>query len=612
MTQRSDAHPGGVSQDDVEKLRASLLDAERRAAVLTEVIEALSLAQDRTILAQRAAEIACRASQADGAFIYLWDAERSLLVLRAATEGRQQRFVNKLTLRLGEGITGWSALMRRSAIVNDDLLEDPRFFHIPAAMEADFRSALVVPIFMPGNESVGVFTICSTRAGAFTDQVAETVGEVAKLLASGIDRAAQFEVRTLQSRALHALVGMAESPPRTVHAALSVVAERCLTIVPANLCVVELSGAESSGEGVVGVAISRADGHRLPAQARETGTTDRGTIHALLRSWEPHLESVSVPIRVCGNLIGTVTCHRRSRFAADDRLLLEAVANYAALVISGTTAAGASPFEELLRGQDAERAEALLAELGWAPKSLATPFVVRIDPDFALSGPQALTNATRVVEKAIDSRTRRLVPSSPGTAAGLVMGAIVEEDVQQALALELTDALAASGQQAQIAVGWGGPSAAAAGLVEGLHAARKAARWATIIQPHGHTVAHKENAVLRKLSAAIYNLRFELRRTNSEIARIARADTETGSALLETLYAYIEHNGSAAGAAKALYIHRNTMRQRLDKLERALTLPLDSPDGWLTARLALLIRPQETGAAVRLGGAGATPRQPLG
>ncbi len=142
MSKRDDSKPRDVDHGDVQMLHASLLAAERRAAMLTEVIEALSLSPDATILAQRAVELVTRASGADGAFVYLWDAERSLLVMRAATEGRQQRFVNKMSLRLGEGITGWSALMRRTALVADNLLEDPRFVHIPSAMEADFKSAL--------------------------------------------------------------------------------------------------------------------------------------------------------------------------------------------------------------------------------------------------------------------------------------------------------------------------------------------------------------------------------------------------------------------------------------------------------------------------------------
>lgn len=593
MTKQDDAKAQDFGLSDVQMLHASLLDAERRAAMLAEVIEALSLSPDATILAQRAVELVSRASHADGAFVYLWDPERALLVLRAATEGRLQQFVNKLSLRLGEGITGWCALMRRPAVVHDELLEDPRFVHVPAAMEADFRSALFVPILIPGGEPVGVFTICSAQANAFDDQMMETISEVATLLASGIDRATQFEVRTRQSKALKSLVGMAESPPSTVHAALSVIAERCLTIIPSSLCVVELTEAENHGEDVVGVAIARSDENRLSATTRGSGTTDRRTVHTLLRDWEPRLEALSEPIRIAGHLIGTVTCHRHSRFAADDRLLLEAVANYAALVITGATSSGASPLDALLRSRDAERVETLLSELGWVPKSLATPFVVQVDPHLTLTRPQALANATRIVESTIHTTARRLVPAGTGTVAGFVLGAFVDEDRQDAVVVELGEALVANGHQAQLAVGWGGPSAAATGLVEGLRRAREAATWAGLLHPEGGTVTHKENVILRNLAGATHDLRHDLARTSQEIACIDRIDSETGSTLLETLRAYIEHHGSAASTAKQLYIHRNTMRQRLDKLDRVLTLPLDSPQGWLITRLALLIRDRE-------------------
>jgi GAF domain-containing protein len=574
-------------------LHASLLEAERRAAMLAEVIEALSLSPDATILAQRAVELVSRAARADGAFVYLWDPDRSLLVMRAATEGQQQRFVNRLTLRLGEGITGWSALMRRTAVVNDDLLEDPRFVHIPSAMEADFKSALFVPILIPGGEPVGVFSIYSRKSHSFDEQMAETVTEVAKLLASGIDRAAQFEVRTRQSKALHSLVGMAESPPRSVTAALAVIAERCLTIIPSNLCVVELTEAESHGEDVVGVSVARSDSNRLTERARETGTTDRESIHGILRNWDPRLEALSEPIRLSGRLVGTVTCHRQSRFASDDRLLLEAVTNYAALVITGATTSGPSPLDELVRGREETQAEELLAALGWAPKTLATPFVVRIDPHQELTKQQALVNATRVVETAINSRTRRLVPDRPGRVGGLVLGAVVDDDAQASLARDLADALVASGQQARLVMGWGGPSAAASGLVEGLRDAGDAAVWAGLVGPEERSISHKENVMLRNLASAAHHLRHEVARATSEISRLATADAATGSTLLETLRAYIEHHGSAADAAKQLFIHRNTMRQRLDKLDRCLSFPLDSPEGWLTTRLALLIHDQE-------------------
>lgn len=596
MSKQDDSKPRDVDHKDVQMLHASLLDAERRAAMLAEVIEALSLSPDATILAQRAVELVTRASRADGAFVYLWDAERALLVMRAATEGSQQRFVNKMSLRLGEGITGWSALMRRTALVPDNLLEDPRFVHIPSAMEADFKSALFVPILIPGGEPVGVFSIYSTTAHAFNEEMAETVSEVAKLLASGIDRAAQFEVRTRQSKALNSLVGMAESPPRTVTAALGVIAERCLTIIPSNLCVVELTEAENHGEDVVGLAIARSDEDRISERARESGTTDSATVKTLLRNWEPGLEALSQPIRLSGRLVGTVTCHRHSRFASDDKLLLEAVTNYAALVLTGATAAGRpSPLDELIRGRDPERAEELLAELGWAPKSLATPFVVKLDPEHELARQQALVNATRAVENAVNTRDRRLVPDGPGAVAGLALGAVVDKSSRCQVLADLEEALAASGHQVRLVIGWGGSSAAATGLVEGLRAAANAATWAALVGTGSHMVSHKETLLLRNLTSAAHDLRQQLMCASTEIAQLHEQDDESGSNLVETLRAYLEHHGSAADAAKQLFIHRNTMRQRLDKLERALSLPLTSSDGWLITRLALLVHDRETG-----------------
>lgn len=585
---------GGLQGADVQMLHESLLEAERRAAMLADVIAALSQSPDATILAQRAVELVGRAAHADGAFVYFWEADRDLLVLRAATEGRQQQFVDKLTLRLGEGLTGWSALMRRPAVVHDELLEDPRFLHVPSLNEGEFASALVAPILVPGGHPVGVFALYSREAHVFDDQTVETVAEVAQLLASGIDRAEQFEVRTRQSRALHELAGLADSPPRTTSAAAAAVAERCLAIIPGSLCVVELAESERhADETLVGLAVQRADGHRLPDRAAATGTTDRESVAKLLRNWEAHLESLTGAIRVGGRLIGTVTCYRPARFTGDDRLLLEAVCNYAALVLTATTAAAASPLDELMRSHDPSHAEQILVEVGWVPKSLVTPFVIHLDQHREVMRHQALESATRAVEGVINTRVRRLIPGATGHVGGLVMGAVTDEEVQATMGSEVAECLEANGQHVDFVVGWGGPSAASAGVVEGMRAAEEAATWSALMRGAHAVLSHRHIGLLRSIGAVVDDRRTELARTRAEIAGLALADAETGSALLETLRAHVECHGSAADAAKRLFIHRNTMRQRLDKLERELSTPLDSPEGWLVTRLALLMHDRD-------------------
>ena len=61
-------------------------------------------------------------------------------------------------------------------------------------------------------------------------------------------------------------------------------------------------------------------------------------------------------------------------------------------------------------------------------------------------------------------------------------------------------------------------------------------------------------------------------------------DKKRGSALLDTLRAYFDYDSQVAPAAKALFIHANTMYQRLDRLDRVLG------PGWRTGDRALELR----------------------
>jgi len=63
-----------------------------------------------------------------------------------------------------------------------------------------------------------------------------------------------------------------------------------------------------------------------------------------------------------------------------------------------------------------------------------------------------------------------------------------------------------------------------------------------------------------------------------------------GSAeLLHTLEAYFEHNGNLAQTAEALYVHRNTLIYRMDRIGSITGLELDQPEARLALQLALRI-----------------------
>ncbi|NLL36692.1 MAG: PucR family transcriptional regulator [Fretibacterium sp.] len=71
--------------------------------------------------------------------------------------------------------------------------------------------------------------------------------------------------------------------------------------------------------------------------------------------------------------------------------------------------------------------------------------------------------------------------------------------------------------------------------------------------------------------------------------RLIEADRETGRDDLETLYAYIENGFNANAAAREMHIHRNTLINRLERIQEILGLPLDDRDVVLFLRLCFRI-----------------------
>lgn len=70
------------------------------------------------------------------------------------------------------------------------------------------------------------------------------------------------------------------------------------------------------------------------------------------------------------------------------------------------------------------------------------------------------------------------------------------------------------------------------------------------------------------------------------IAELHRHDQVHGTQLLETLESYAANGSAAADTAQSLYIHRNTIRQRMARIEQILGTRLADLGDWTTIMLA--------------------------
>lgn len=74
---------------------------------------------------------------------------------------------------------------------------------------------------------------------------------------------------------------------------------------------------------------------------------------------------------------------------------------------------------------------------------------------------------------------------------------------------------------------------------------------------------------------------------NHYLSPLLEHDAESDSSLLETLKVFLDHHQNLAAASRALFIHRNTLLYRIDKIESLLDSKLADPSTALSLALAL-------------------------
>jgi signal transduction protein with GAF and PtsI domain len=143
----------------------------------------------------------------DSCFIYVLSGED--LILRASKNPHQE-LLDRLKLRIGQGITGWVAEHREPVAVFREAFKDPRFLRFNELPEDRYEAFLSVPLFSRGR-LVGVMNLQHREAHTYSPRdirLLSTIGslagaeiELARLETENSDLSQQLETRKLVERA---------------------------------------------------------------------------------------------------------------------------------------------------------------------------------------------------------------------------------------------------------------------------------------------------------------------------------------------------------------------------------------------------------------------------
>ena len=178
---------------------AHLRDRLAELTALHRINSAANSSLKLTDMLRETAQAVVEVTQADVCTIFLYDPEWDQLVL-AATSSPNQDAVQKAHLRLGEGITGWAAMVGKPVAVTDAWV-DSRFRYIPSLQEDRTVSMLAVPVVLFTKEKlVGVITVHTFEACDFTENETKFLETVAGEMAITIENARLYEQTDSQLR----------------------------------------------------------------------------------------------------------------------------------------------------------------------------------------------------------------------------------------------------------------------------------------------------------------------------------------------------------------------------------------------------------------------------
>ncbi len=152
-------------------------------------------------------EFATSVVKCDSCFIYIL--EGNDLVLRASKNSHPEA-VDRLKLKLGQGITGWVAEHREPVVVSQNASGDRRFQRFNELPEDRFEAFLSVPVLSRGRV-VGVINLQNRTPHAYSDREITLIATIGLLVGAEIERArlenenslllGKLETRTFVERA---------------------------------------------------------------------------------------------------------------------------------------------------------------------------------------------------------------------------------------------------------------------------------------------------------------------------------------------------------------------------------------------------------------------------
>ena len=629
------------------ELRAALEAHTQENMLLNEVISTVGSTLKLDEVLGHLVDIVVRAIPCHAAFFYLYDKDKERLTL-ASTNQQYKKLVGKIEMALGEGITGWVGMHLQPVILKEAALNDPRFRYFPELEEEKFQSTMTVPILAKDRHLIGVITLHTVAPYEFLEQHQTFLINTAALVAGAIENAQLYENTQHKLNILTTLSVMSQTISSGLYLdeMLRSLATLTLQIIEADLCVIMLMD-QAKGRLIVRASSPNLNDRALSLQPIDVdrnvweqlrdfntrGQLPELSAHALERL-NPLKDSqfktlLSAPLIAGTEHLGLINCYfsKTRRNTSEDQTLLSTIANQIALAIKNSHLVDMLAQKNLVKGffddlmygaYDSEdslrqRANFIGCDLT-KPHTIAMIEVSHLDESDTGENerPGVVTNSSTrpladtllqseedrlVIHKRISGQIRRRIQDNyPGSVLyereNLLTCIICLS--KDPTAARLKTWLGDLGRQMRtehgirLSIGIGNQCQSISDYRRGFAEASEALQMGQNLNHDGGVTHFNDLGVYRYLYkiARMDDLRDVYQ---DQVARIATYDRRKGTDLLDTLETYLECAGNLTKTSNRLFVHRNTLIQRLERLQTLCDIDLQDRSNWLTLQVAIKV-----------------------
>jgi GAF domain-containing protein len=549
------------------------------------VIKLVSSSIELGPMLQGIVDLATQATDCHACFIYLLEDDQ--LTIRAASQVFADA-VGRVQLAIEEGLTGWVARHRTPEFIREQAMNDPRMKYIPLLQEERFQSMVAVPILSRSNDTLGVIVLHTEAPREFTEDTLKLLVHIASLVSGAIENAQLYQRERRRVDTLTRLAGIGGEVASATDAddLGLIVARGTRRVLEAELCQVYRLDPDGGGlrllrsdpEAVSSPPALSAAGFLIDAlDGRGSGTAARGM-------W-PELDVgdlLLTPLTAGSERLGLLCAGSPMgrKFSGEDTDLARAIAQIAAVAIKRAELiehlTNANIVKDLFEALAAGATSFAVAKAAEVHCDLTSPYLmVCAEPAGGLE-PASVEwrEAAEVLGRGIAAlQPRAAVEAGPGPVrAALPLGSGRPERVE-----ELLRSCEELGRQTRAAIG---VSQLRASGAEAARAYREALDAATI----GRALLHDGGAIAySQLGAYRYLVHIAAEaaprdRMREAVDVLIEYDNRRRSSLLDTLERYLAERRSVIESARALFIHPNTLRQRLARIEELTSVELDQDD----------------------------------